>query len=167
MIIDMRLIMSDAVQDIKAYIQSPEGAEWFMNAVKNAQELIRTSNENKETTNVVHGTDIKTKLEEATELHLEKRERNIKTLVVSKRELERVIQWTEKHPSKEKDGRYILKVTSSGSKTILKSILLMKGEGVSNSQLITEDPKKILSGDITWVTTRGAQIESYHISLID
>jgi len=159
--------MSDAVQEIKAYIESPEGAEWFMNAVKNAQELMQISDKSKGTAQLTQGEDIKTKLEEATELHLEKRERNIKTLVVSRRELERVIQWTEKHPSKEKDGRYILKVTSSASKIILKSILLMKGEGVSNSQLITEDPKKILSGDITWVTTRGAQIESYLISLID
>lgn len=159
--------MPDAVKAIKEYIKTPEGSEWFMNAVKDAQEKIRVSEENKRSNHIASGEDLKKNLEKSPELHIAKREGNVKPLAVSRRELENVIKWTEEHPTQEKDGRYILRVATAGGRQILKSTLLGRGEAVSASQLVTDDPKRILSGDITRVTTRGAHTETYHIFLID
>lgn len=159
--------MSDEIQVIKNYIKTPEGTEWFMNAVKDALDQIRVSEEKKGMNHIPGEKDLKTQLDTPAKVSLPNTERNIKSLRVSRRELEKVIQWTEKHPIQEKDGRYILKVILTGGRLVLKSTLLMKGESVSNSQLIADDPKKILSGDIIRVTTRGAHSETYTISLID
>ena len=157
--------MLDAIQVIKEYIETPEGSEWFMNAVKNAQEKIRASEENPRINHKTSEEDDRKKLEKDREIPLTKQGGNIKSLVASRRELEMVILWTEKHPDQEKDGRYVLRVATAGTKQILKPTLLMRGEKVSSSQLVTDDPKKILSGEIIRVTTRGTHTETYNISL--
>jgi hypothetical protein len=157
--------MTNAVQVIKEYIATPEGSQWFMNAVKSAQEKIRASEENLQLSHADSEENDEKKNETFLDLPLLKQERKLKSLTASRRDLEMIIQWTEKHPSQEKDGRYILRVASAGGRQILKPTLLMRGEKVSSSQLINDDPKKILSGDITRVTTRGTHTETYNISL--
>lgn len=159
--------MSDAIQVIKEYIKTPEGAEWFMNAVKDAQDQIRLSEKTSRLNHTSHEEDVVKQLEKALPLYPPKNEHNMHSLLVSKRELENVIQWTEKHPNPDTDGRYILKVTLAGGRQVLKSSLLTKRESVSNSHLITDDPKKILSGEITRVTTKGTHSETYNISQTD
>lgn len=159
--------MSDVIQEMKKYIETPEGSEWFMNAVKSVQEKIRVSEESKPLSHTASGEDVKNPVDKAAELKPVKKGGNVKPLVVSRRELENVIQWTEQHPDREIDGRYILRVASAGGRQVLKPTLLMRGEVVSSSQLVTDDPKKILSGDITKVTTRGAHTETYNLTLTD
>ncbi|NLV27445.1 MAG: hypothetical protein GXY48_09820 [Methanomicrobiales archaeon] len=147
--------MSDTIQEIKNYIKTPEGAEWFMNAVKDAQDHMQSSEGNN------YVIDIKP------EIPLVKKGGNGKPLMVSRREMENVNSYTEKHPDPDKNGRYVLKVLSVGNRHVLRPSLLMRGEKVSNSQLISEDPKKILSGEISRVTTRGTHTETYEIFLTD
>lgn len=145
--------MSAVIEEIKNYIMTPEGAEWFTNAVKDVQEQISGSN-NDNQINLVNR-----------ELPLAKKEGIGKPLLVSRREMENVIRWMEMHPDPEKNGRYALKVGIMGGRQVLKPLLLMRGEKVSSSQLITDDPKKILSGEISTVTTRGTHYETFCITL--
>lgn len=157
-------MVESAIEAIKAYVDTDEGKEWFMNTLALAQahmeqvgkRTIPATKDVAEGEKVLQNTSIP-----------ERTERNQKTLTVSKRELENVIQWAEKHPSPEKDGRYILRVTLVGGHQALKSALLMKGETVSNSQIVAEDPRKILSGEVTRVSTKGARVETFTIVLKD
>ncbi len=159
--------MTDAITQIKEYIRTPEGSEWFMNAVKDAQQQIQGSEDKNPSNQMTTTVYVKQEYEKFPELKPTKTDRNIKQLLVSRRELANVIHWTEEHPNPETDGRYIMRVVKAGERTLLKSTLLMKGESVSSSQLITDDPKMILSGDCVRVKSRGAHIETYSISLID
>jgi hypothetical protein len=111
-------------------------------------------------------TDTEEQFEKDRELLLAKKEHNVKPLVVLRRDLENVIQWTENHSNPETDGRYILRIAIVGGHEVLKPTLLMKGEKVSSRQIVFEDPKKILSGEISRVRTKGSRVETYTINLI-
>lgn len=157
--------MEDAIQAIKEYIETPEGAEWFVNAVKVAQEQIRAAEKIVQSPQVTPEEDAMKPVEKEQELPVPKHESTGKPLLASRRELEMVILWAEKHPDPEKNGRYVLRVASAGGRAVLKPTLLMRGEKVSSSQLVIDDPKKILSGEITRVTTRGTHTDTYTITL--
>lgn len=159
--------MTDPIQVIKEYINTPEGAEWFMIAVKEAQKQMQVSEELSHN-HTPREEDLTNQSENPVELIPNKRERALKQLMVSKRDLENVIEWIEHHPNPERDGRYILRVNpSGGGRLSLKSTLLMKGESVSNSQIVTDDPKKMLVGEISRVSTKSGHIETYDIVLTD
>jgi hypothetical protein len=153
------------IEDIKSYVETPDGLDWFLKTMNRAHERQRRLDDRPRSFDTITRDELNKRAEETRKRYQALDEAQAEPVAISRAAIEEVIKWNrEGHPREE--GTYQMFISRQSKGNMIR-LLLMKPGHTFNGIPVSGNLHDILSGELTRFRTKDDGGQIYNIILTD